>query len=477
MDKSMSGNANEWIDLRMQAVHSAAVSPSGRENARLKSEVSSPAFNGQATAQRNRSKNRKRKRFLLLTACAVIVGTSVTVWQWAKPNPETADPSATTMQVVRRDFSSSVLATGAVKPQVGAEVRVGARISGKVERLRANIGDPVAKGQVIAELEKADLQATVAQRQAELDLAKAKLAAIESLMPQEIQKAESDYARWQASVILTEQDRKRAETLHLIKDVPGTNLPIKAIADSDYDRAVAEHETTKAQLASAGKSLGLAKTKYVEDRKQAVADLARAESTLENAKVILSYATLTAPISGVIGSVSTQEGETVAAGMNAPVFVTIIDLERLQVEAMVDEVDIGKVHPGQQATFTVDSFPAREFPGKVVAIYPKAVLMENVVYYDVVVQIQGNEDKVLRPEMTASVTIFLDAKTGVLAIPAKAIKRERGRNIVYVMQNGQPQTREIKVGWKDGTWIEVISGLKEGETILKAPPANNSTEG
>jgi len=96
---------------------------------------------------------------------------------------------------VRRDFSSSVLATGAVKPQVGAQVRVGARVSGKVEKLRANIGDSVKAGQTIAELEKADLQATVGQRQAELNLAEAKLAAIESLLPQQIQKAESDCAR------------------------------------------------------------------------------------------------------------------------------------------------------------------------------------------------------------------------------------------------------------------------------------------
>jgi macrolide-specific efflux system membrane fusion protein len=136
---------------------------------------------------------------------------------------------------------------------------------------------------------------------------------------------------------------------------------------------------------------------------------------------------------------------------------------------------------GQKATFTVDSFPAREFPGKVVAIYPDAILLENVVYYDVVVEIQGNEDKVLRPQMTASATIFLDAKTGVLAIPAKAVKRERGKNVVYVVQGGQRaptggwSPREVKVGWKDGTWIEVVSGLQEGETVLQVAPTDKPT--
>ena len=160
-----------------------------------------------------------------------------------------------------------------------------------------------------------------------------------------------------------------------------------------------------AQVASARKAYELAKAGYQEELRQAIADVARAQATLNNADIQRSYATLTAPISGVMGSVSTREGETVAAGLNSPTFVTIIDLERLQVDAMVDEVDIGKVRPGQKAVFTVDAFPAREFPGKVVAIYPKAVLLENVVYYDVVVDIQGNEDKVLRPEMTASVVL------------------------------------------------------------------------
>ena len=456
-------------DLQSDAIGTASVSPRKRETFRSKPAASSPSLSGQALLQRKRSKSRRRKRFLLLLACVVVVGTSVAVWRWQSlADGSAVDPAATTTTVVRRDFTSSVLATGAVKPQVGAQVRVGARVSGKVEKLQANIGDSVRAGQVIAELEKGDLQATVGQRQAELDLAKAKLAAVESLSPKEIEKAKAECARWEASLARTEQERKRAESLR----------PMKAISDTDYDAAVSNCEMDKAQLAAARKSYELAKTQYIEDRKQATADIARAESALKYAKAMLSYSTLTAPISGVIGSVSTQEGETVAAGLNSPTFVTIIDLDRLEVDAMVDEVDIGKVHVGQKAMFTVDSFPAREFPGKVVAIYPDAILLENVVYYDVVIEIQGNQDKVLRPQMTASVTIFLDAKTGVLAVPVKAVKRERGKNVVYVVKGGQRaptggwSPREVKVGWKDGTWIEVLAGLKEGETILQAAPAD-----
>ncbi len=152
--------------------------------------------------------------------------------------------------------------------------------------------------------------------------------------------------------------------------------------------------------------------------------------------------------------------------MNAPTFVTIIDLNRLQVDAFVDEVDIGQVRVGQQAAFTVDTFPAREFRGRIVAIYPNAVIQENVVNYDVVVEIASDYNDLLRPEMTASVTISLESRSNVLAVPTTAVKRERGKNIVWIPTDGGPEPREIKVGWKDGQWIEIVAGLDEGETVL-----------
>ena len=192
---------------------------------------------------------------------------------------------------------------------------------------------------------------------------------------------------------------------------------------------------------------------------------------LRLAEVELSYATLLAPISGVVASVSTQEGETVAAGLNAPTFLTIIDLDRLQVDAYVDEVDIGKVKVGQSATFTVDAFPAREFQGKVAAIYPEAVIQENVVNYDVVIGIIDPYDGLLRPEMTAGVEIFLDSREQVLAVPVRAVKRERGRSIVYLPSEKGPEAREVTVGWKDGQWIELAAGLEEGQSVLLETPA------
>lgn len=399
-------------------------------------------------------KKKHRTALLLLPVLALTAGT-LTWWKvGSRSRPAGSEPP--TAKVMRRDLTSTVLATGAVKAQVGAEVRVGARISGKVERLHANIGDVVKKGQVVAELEKADLEARVSQRTAELQVAEAKLSAVKSLRPREIEKAEADVAQWQATINLNRKDLSRQEEL----------LKEDFTSQQARDRAQEQLEVAESRFASVRKALELARAGFEEDLRQATADVERAKAALADAKVQLSYATITAPIDGVIGSVSTQAGETVAASMNAPIFLTIIDLGRLQVDTFVDEVDIGKVKPGQTATFTVDSFPSRDFAGKVIAIYPKAVIQENVVTYDVVVEITDPYDGLLRPEMTTSVTIHLDARENVLAVPTKAVKRERGKSVVYLRSSGRVEPREVKVGWRDSQWIEILSGLEEGQTVL-----------
>jgi macrolide-specific efflux system membrane fusion protein len=422
------------------------------------------------TIIRARVKKRTLKRAIrFFVILAFIASVPVIAWWWyTSSQKEAANSGPVTAKVIRRDFSSTVLATGAVKPQIGAEVKVGARISGKVARLFANIGDRVRQGQVIAELEKADLEAAVRHREADLNLAKAKLSAIENLGPREIQKAEAGVTQWEATLALDKKELARQEEL-----VESEIASIQA-----RDLAKEKFLVSEAQLVSAWKTLDLVKTQFTESLRQARTDIEGAEAALANARVQLSYATITAPIGGVVGSVSTQEGETVAAGLNAPTFVTIIDLDRLQVDAFVDEVDIGKVHVGQKAIFTVDTFPAREFEGEVVAIYPKAVIQENVVNYDVVVGVTSAYHDLLRPEMTTSVTILLEGRRGVLAVPTQAVKRERGKNIVYLAGTVQPKPQEVEIGWKDNQWIEIVSGLEEGQTVmLNAPTPAKEKEG
>jgi multidrug efflux pump subunit AcrA (membrane-fusion protein) len=139
------------------------------------------------------------------------------------------------------------------------------------------------------------------------------------------------------------------------------------------------------------------------------------------------------------------------------------------VHAYVDEVDIGKVAAGQPVAFTVDAFPSREFSGRVEAIYPSATLQDNVVKYVVTVMIAGEHGGYLRPEMTASVRIDLQTRS-VLAVPVRAVRREGGKSVVFVQDDGRTVTRPVRVGWRDGPWIEIIDGVREGERVLLDPP-------
>jgi multidrug efflux pump subunit AcrA (membrane-fusion protein) len=402
---------------------------------------------------------KRRVTIPILAAALVVLG--LLAWLRAGDSEERSG-STEAVVVAPRTFSTTVVAIGAVKPRIGSEVRVGSRISGRVRKLRANIGDRVKQGQTIAELETAELDAIIAQRRAELKLAEAKLSAFASLSPEEEARARADVKRLEAEVTLAAEDLARQRALLERALVP------RAAADAARDR----HAAAEAALEAARRTLEWLRAGHTEGRRQAEADVERARAALESAEVDRSFTVLRSPIAGVVASVATQEGETVAAGLNAPTFVTIVDLERLQVNAYVDEVDIGKVTTGQRAVFTVDAFPARDFTGRVAAIYPTATIQDNVVKYIVALDIDGQYAGLLRPEMTASVRIELDERT-VLAVPVRAIRQDAGRNVVHVVSGDRADVRPVRVGWRDGPWAEITDGLAEGDRILLDVPVTS----
>ena len=276
------------------------------------------------------------------------------------------------------------------------------------------------------------------------------------MRPREIKKAESALADAEATADLAAMEFDRQSAL-VSKGI---------VTKQTLDSAATQRDVTVARVDVARQELDLARQRYVEEAKSARAQIEQAAAAVRVLEAQVSYATIRAPIPGIISSVSTQEGETVAAGLNSPVFVTIVDLQKLQVDAFVDETDIGRIRVSQTATFTVDAFPDRDFHATVQAIYPKAVIMDNVVYYDVVLRIDEPLTGQLRPEMTTNVMIALDARKGVLVVPLRAISREQDKSVAYVLQAGRPVQRAVKVGWKDAQWIEIVSGLQEGETVL-----------
>lgn len=357
---------------------------------------------------------RKKWAFMIIAVIAVIVASTLA---WRFYSGRGAKKMAfQTETVKRRDIAASVQSTGVIRARIGAEVKIGARISGRVEKLYANIGDVVKKGQMIARLEQVDLQAKVDEAKMNLKTADANL----DLAQKTIQRMQNLYA----------------------KDF---------VSKDKVDVAERDLKTAQAQVNQIRETIRFNETQ-------------------------MSYANIYSPISGVIASVTTQQGETVStSSLNVPTFVTIVDLNRLEVYAYVDETDIGKIKPGLEATFTVDSFPEKDFKGRVTAVYPKATIQDNVVYYITVISIENPEGK-LKPDMTVNANIYLNKRSNVLAVLNRAIKREGGKKVVQVLENGKPVEKSIRTGWKDGNYTEVIEGVKEGDMVITGEAVNAEKE-
>ena len=221
----------------------------------------------------------------------------------------------------------------------------------------------------------------------------------------------------------------------------------------------------KARINLAGEELKLEQSQVQNDSRLAQAMVERAQASLAEEEIQLSYATITAPIDGIVAFVSTQEGETVVASLSAPEFVTLIDLRKLEVTVFVDETDIGRIKVGQIAKFTVDTYADQFFKGKVREIHPKAVIKENVVNYEVILDIEKKKLAKLRPEMTANVVVTTGTRKKVVTLPKEAVKREGKKTFVVTQNDGKLKDIPIELGWRDGGRIEVTSGLNEGDEV------------
>jgi RND family efflux transporter MFP subunit len=298
-----------------------------------------------------------------------------------------------------------VSATGTVKLETGAEVRVGAQLSGIVEKLNVGVGSQVARGDIIAEIDSRAVLAKVAQAEAQLAHDEVALA-----------KARRDDGRM----------RRLADA--------------EAISIQQADDARATLELAEATVNASRRAL-------------------------DAARVDLNYVAIRAPISGTVASVSTQQGETVAASFATPTFVTIIQENALEVVAMVDEADIGNVRIGQPVTFTTETYPDRDFAGHVTRIAPVATIVSGVVNYEVGIAVEGDR-MALKPDMTTNVSIST-ASHPALFIPAAGVHQGSGGKYVVVRSaDGAQIHRTITTGGRKGGDIEILSGLAVNTPVL-----------
>ena len=349
-----------------------------------------------------------------------------------------------------------VTATGAVKPQVGAQVKVGARISGKVEKLFVTRGDKVKAGQLIAIIEHKDLLDQVKRYKALYEEALARLKEIKRVYPLRIKSEEAKLKALKAE--LEEAKKEYEKNRGLFKE--------GLISEIALSRLQKDYEVKYQQYQSELENLKALKQEFYHKLDEAIARLQAAKSDWDLAKQQLSYAYIYAPISGVVSDVTTQQGETVVAGLNAPTFITVIDLSKLQVDCYVDETDIGKLKPGDKATFTVDAFPGKKFKAIVKTIYPGAIIKNNVVFYDVVLKILSPYKNLLRPEMTAQVKIVAGRRDNVLIVPSRAVKIDTQGNYYVMVKRGNKWVKKVvQIGWESLGKTQIVSGLKEGEEV------------
>jgi len=350
-----------------------------------------------------------------------------------------------TSEVQKGDISILVTATGQVQAVI--TVQVGSQVSGTIAALYADYNSRVKKGQILAQLDPTFLKAQVAQSEANLEKAN-------------------------ASAELAEEQAVRSESLY------AKNM----ISESDRDAAKTSYASAKA------------------DVKSSQADLARVRTNLE-------YTTITSPIDGVVISRNVDVGQTVAASLQAPTLFTIAqDLTKMQVDASIDEADIGKIKDGEKVLFTVDAYPDLSFKGTVNQVRLNPTVVQNVVSYDVIIDVP-NPDLLLMPGMTANVTVLVDESLDVLKVPATALRfrpasagkrshsnmqggaqvsqaaqhidssstssnsagpRKRNQSLIWILDpQGKPEPIPVKVGISDGNFTQVTSdSLREGENVI-----------
>ena len=357
--------------------------------------------------------------------------------------------------VIRKDIYQKVVATGSVTLKTGAEVKIGARISGQLEKLMVKIGDTVRAGDTIATIEHEDLLARVAQFAADLKAEEARLTKIKGEGPLEINKLKAALEELNVQISLAQKMLSRNQTLRK------KGIVSESIVDEADERLL----VLNAQINLAEEEIKLEEARLQNDTRLQEAKVEKALANILEEETQLSYATVTAPIDGVIAFVSTQEGETVVASMSAPTFVTLIDLKKLEVTAFVDETDIGKIKEKQQARFTVDAFPKKFFQAEIHEIRPKAVIKDNVVNYEVMLEISKSNISLLRPEMTANIVVTTGVHENVLVIPRGAVKRSGKKSFAVMKMEVALSEKLIELGWRDGDAQEVVSGLSDGDQV------------
>lgn len=369
----------------------------------------------------------KRIAILVVAAVATLGAGALAFGLW---NGKDADTGYRTARIERGAIVAATSASGTLNPVT--TVQVGSQVSGQIRELMVDFNSRVEQGQIIARIDPDTFETRVAAAEADLDVAKAGVlvqrAALER-MRADVETARANLAALRAqtskaeiAVADTERDLGRRRSL--------AERGVGTISDRDrsqaaFDSARAQLLTVRAQEQAQASVIRSAEAQVRSAEAQIVnaeANVKQREAALRQAKVDLERTFIRAPVSGIVILRNVDAGQTVAASLQAPILFTIAqDLREMQVETSVDEADVGRIREGQEATFTVDAFPGRQFRGQVQQIRKAPQIVQNVVTYTVVVS-ASNRDQSLLPGMTANVRIITDQRENALRLPNAALR-------------------------------------------------------
>src|SRR5580765_2586632 len=390
-----------------------------------------------------------RKRLYIASALGVVLVAAVACFA-VKAASTDIDPSklvtAETGTMVK-----SVVATGKIEPTTKVEIK--SRANGIIERLPVDIDSDVKAGDVLAELDKEQLQAVLRSAEANLQAARAALAGAQAALKKNVVEAEGP------DVEFARRNYERAQQLFAQKLVSQSQLDD---AHSAIDVAENRKRAAQSQLTISEASIA-----------QAQAQVAQAKAAADQATESLAYATIRAPIRATVLSRDVEIGSPVSSilnlGANATLVMTLGDIEKVFVRGKVDEADIGRVRLDQPARIRVETFKDRVFSGHVTQISPLGVEKDNVTSFEVKVSID-NPGRELKANMTANAEIVLEEHPSALLVPEAAVTYDAKKNAsVDVVAPGTKTGRRrtpIKVGVGNGTKVEVLDGLKAGVKLV-----------
>lgn len=306
------------------------------------------------------------------------------------------------VKIERGPITAVVSSTGTLNAVV--TVQVGSQVSGQIKEILADFNTEVKSGQLIARIDPEQFESRVAQVRADRDAARSAVEVARS----NVRAAKADHARVQATLADAARDLERKQLL----------LAKNFIAASERDKAQTAAAVAKEQVRTAEAQIAVQEAQV----RNALSVVKQREAALRQATIDLDRTYIRAPVAGTVISRNVDAGQTVAASLQAPTLFTIAkDLSAMQVDTSVDEADVGRLRVGQQATFTVDAFPRRNFSGSINQIRKAPTIVQNVVTYTVVIS-ADNPDRALLPGMTANVRIVVDQRESVLKVPNAALR-------------------------------------------------------